>query len=237
VPNGSRYKTVKATQFKTSHAKSENIFYNDTKQTQVTFSNLSRFARTRLSYSVVHHDVHFLSPFFFQSEIPQRSATYIVTVPKGVRLGYKLQGQHTDKVKASIEEGRNETTYTWTATDVPSAKRYENAPSIAYSIPHVVVYVKSYDDPRTGATVPFLSSVDDLYRWDYTFIKNVDSKPDAEMAAIVDSLTKGLSSEREKAQRIYKWVQAPLSLHVGNLDLERERSLQMPVVETTEWTK
>jgi NAD+ synthase (glutamine-hydrolysing) len=36
---------------------------------------------------------------------------------------------------------------------------------------------------------------------------------------------------------IYKWVQAPLSLHVGNLDLERERALQLPVVESTEWTK
>jgi NAD+ synthase (glutamine-hydrolysing) len=38
-------------------------------------------------------------------------------------------------------------------------------------------------------------------------------------------------------QSIYKWVQSPLSLHVGNLDLERERALQLPVVETTEWTK
>ncbi len=36
-------------------------------------------------------------------------------------------------------------------------------------------------------------------------------------------------------QSIYKWVQAPLSLHVGNLDLERERALQLPTVETTEW--
>jgi NAD+ synthase (glutamine-hydrolysing) len=36
---------------------------------------------------------------------------------------------------------------------------------------------------------------------------------------------------------IYKWVQAPLSLHVGSLDLERERALQMPVVQQTEWTK
>ncbi len=36
-------------------------------------------------------------------------------------------------------------------------------------------------------------------------------------------------------QSIYKWVQAPLSLHVGNLDLERERALQLPVVETREW--
>ena len=36
-------------------------------------------------------------------------------------------------------------------------------------------------------------------------------------------------------QSIYKWVQAPLSLHVGNLDLDRERALQLPVVQRTEW--
>jgi NAD+ synthase (glutamine-hydrolysing) len=36
---------------------------------------------------------------------------------------------------------------------------------------------------------------------------------------------------------IYKWVQAPISLHVGNLDLERERALQLPVVQKSEWQK
>jgi NAD+ synthase (glutamine-hydrolysing) len=36
---------------------------------------------------------------------------------------------------------------------------------------------------------------------------------------------------------IYKWVQAPLSLHVGNLDLERERALQIPVVQRGEWQR
>jgi NAD+ synthase (glutamine-hydrolysing) len=34
---------------------------------------------------------------------------------------------------------------------------------------------------------------------------------------------------------IYKWVQSPLSLHVGSLDLERERALQLPVVQSNEW--
>ena len=37
-------------------------------------------------------------------------------------------------------------------------------------------------------------------------------------------------------QSIYKWVQSPLSLHVGSLDLDRERALQLPVVQKTEWT-
>ncbi len=34
---------------------------------------------------------------------------------------------------------------------------------------------------------------------------------------------------------IYKWVQAPLALHVGSLDLDRERALQLPVVQRGEW--
>jgi NAD+ synthase (glutamine-hydrolysing) len=36
---------------------------------------------------------------------------------------------------------------------------------------------------------------------------------------------------------IFKWVQAPLSLHVGTLDLERERALQLPVLQRDEWAK
>ncbi|MBF5046112.1 NAD(+) synthase [Aggregicoccus sp. 17bor-14] len=38
-------------------------------------------------------------------------------------------------------------------------------------------------------------------------------------------------------QSIYKWVQSPLSLHIGNLDLDRERALQLPVVSSAEWTR
>ncbi|RJS18329.1 NAD(+) synthase [Corallococcus sp. H22C18031201] len=38
-------------------------------------------------------------------------------------------------------------------------------------------------------------------------------------------------------QSIYKWVQSPLSLHIGNLDLDRERALQLPVVTGTGWLK
>ncbi len=35
---------------------------------------------------------------------------------------------------------------------------------------------------------------------------------------------------------IYKWVQSPISLHIGNLDLDRERALQLPVVQSRAWT-
>ncbi|MBI2109228.1 MAG: NAD(+) synthase [Parcubacteria group bacterium] len=34
---------------------------------------------------------------------------------------------------------------------------------------------------------------------------------------------------------IFKWVQAPQTVHLGGLDLDRERALQLPVVESREW--
>ncbi|HWN44067.1 MAG TPA: NAD(+) synthase, partial [Thermoanaerobaculia bacterium] len=38
------------------------------------------------------------------------------------------------------------------------------------------------------------------------------------------------------SRSIYKWVQSPLALHVGSLDLDRERALQLPVVQKNEWS-
>jgi NAD+ synthase (glutamine-hydrolysing) len=37
-------------------------------------------------------------------------------------------------------------------------------------------------------------------------------------------------------QSIFKWVQSPLAIHLGSLDLDRERALQLPVVQRTQWT-
>ena len=68
-----------------------------------------------------------------------------------------------------------------------------------------------------------------------------------EVAAALASIFPDQSSECLKAwanrftelfsQSIYKWVQSPLALHVGSLDLDRERALQMPVVQRNEWGK
>ncbi len=66
-----------------------------------------------------------------------------------------------------------------------------------------------------------------------------------ELAAVLPGLFPDLPVHelREHARRfvtmftrsIYKWVQSPLSLHVGALDLERERALQIPVVHDSDW--
>lgn len=63
----------------------------------------------------------------------------------------------------------------------------------------------------------------------------------AALPAVVPALT--AAKARDHARRfatlftrsIYKWVQSPLALHVGTLDLDRARALQLPVVQRSEW--
>jgi len=67
-----------------------------------------------------------------------------------------------------------------------------------------------------------------------------------ELASALPDLFPSLEPERLRGwarkfvtlftRSIYKWVQSPVTLHVGSLDLERERALQLPVVERDEWS-
>lgn len=36
---------------------------------------------------------------------------------------------------------------------------------------------------------------------------------------------------------VYKWVQSPQGVHLGKIELDRERALQVPVVVSSEWLK
>jgi NAD+ synthase (glutamine-hydrolysing) len=66
-----------------------------------------------------------------------------------------------------------------------------------------------------------------------------------EVAAALPAVVPGVTAEQAHdyarrfatlfTQSIYKWVQSPLSLHVGTLDLDRERALQLPVIQKPEW--
>jgi NAD+ synthase (glutamine-hydrolysing) len=52
----------------------------------------------------------------------------------------------------------------------------------------------------------------------------------------VDTLSAWASKfGRMFTRSIFKWVQAPLVIHLGSLDLDRERALQLPVVQRTEY--
>ena len=139
--------------------------------------------------------------------MPIRIATFSVTAPKSVVIKYILQGSNTDKIKYTTEEGRNDVTYTWQVRDMPRYRSFENAPEAPYYIPHVLVYVASYTPKGADAPVPVFSTVADLYRFYYPFIRSINQQEDDSLNAVVADVTKGAKTPRAKAEAIYGWVQ------------------------------
>jgi hypothetical protein len=82
---------------------------------------------------------------------------------------------------------------------------YSNEPDFRYYQPHILVYIASFENEN--GSQPFLSTLDDLHKWNYSFLKDLNKTPDPALKKIVDSLTAGLINDHDKAKRIYKWVQ------------------------------
>lgn len=209
VPDGkSGYKTVKAADQKTTHATSDAVFYDDSKQTTVTFSGLVPGARTRLRHELVHNDLHLLTPFHFASYVPVVRSRYTVTAPRGVKLRFTVRGDEKVLIRRTEESGKGgATTYVFEATDVPQLESFPSAPSPAYYMPQVIVQVESFVPPDADVPTPFLSTPADLYRYYYGFIRDVNNKPDDSVRVLAQGLIQGATTDRDKAARIYRWVQ------------------------------
>lgn len=207
VPTAKDFKTIQAKLVKTRPSESESVFYDDGKETEVTFTHLAKGAHTVLEYTLDHQEIHMLPKFYFQSYLPVLHASFSITYPKGVAIEGIMQGAPVNWIRKSTEESRKTITVTWQADHVAKAKVFDNAPRFSYYAPHLVVFVKSYTDPKSGVTVPVLGNIEDLNRFLYGFVKNVNRKEDKDIAAGVATLTEGLGSDHEKAAAIYNWVQ------------------------------
>ncbi len=207
VPSGKGFRDMDATQIKTRPSESGSVFYDDGKETELTFTHLQKGAHTHLRYTLQHQEVHMLPKFFFQNNIPVLRTSFSITYPKSVDIEGIMQGMPVTWIKKTTEESRKTVTVTWQAVDVPKAKVFADAPKFSYYSPHLVVFIRSYIDPRSGEKVAMLNSVSDLNRFLYGFVKNINTREDKDIDSKVKELTKGATTDNERAAAIYQWVQ------------------------------
>jgi hypothetical protein len=199
-------KKIKVTNFKTSSSKSDGVFYDDVKETMFDFPAIGQGATGNLNMQVIHKKPYLLSPHYFARRIPVIHDELHISFPKDVSVKYILKGQDTDKIKFTQDSRGGEVTYSFEIKDQPAEKDYADAPGAAYYSPHVVFYIEKYKNEK-GQEVPYLSDTNDLFRLNNSFIKDINKTAGPELKRIVDSLTTGVTSQEQKARRIYNWVQ------------------------------
>ena len=205
IPNGNDYKKINVGEQLTTSSNRTNVFYDDTKVTTFDFLGMVPNAIQYVQYKLFNKDAHLLSPFYVPSSISIASATFTVVVPNDITINYKVKNDVKGQFKFSLERKKKETVYSWSLQNYKGVEQYVDAPNESYYEPHVIVYVTGFTE--NNITTPYLNNVDELYKWNISFLKNLNTKPDIDLQKIVTGLVSDKKNDYEKAKAIYKWVQ------------------------------
>ncbi len=208
------------------------VFYADNRVAVAYYSSLRKNSITETKYSIWHRDLHMLSAFDFYDynhNLPIDKATFEITAPNYVNLNFILKGENTGIIQQTKEEKNGKMIYRFTATNILPSKSIGNVPSLLYAIPHVIPYIKSYRLVGAKKDSNWLRNTDDLYKYLYGYVRNMNMKEDSLITKTVKEITKNDATARDKAAHIYKWVQDNLHYIAFEKGLEgwkpREASL------------
>jgi len=206
VPDGKKFTKVKISDIKTQNSRSNSVFYDDSKESAFDLPSLTKGAVGYISYEETHKDVHLLSPFYCGSYLPIMHEKFTVNFPAGMQVKYRVLNDPQNLVHVLEDNKGNKHTYTFTADDIKPIDHYNNAPSYAYYEPHIIIQVVSYEDDN-NKKVDYLGTLSDLYKWNYSFISQLDNTKESFIKQLSDSLTANTTDPEQKARNIYQWVQ------------------------------
>jgi len=207
IPNGSKFKKVKASNFTTKSISNEgSVFHDDQRVTSFMFPELTENSYRFLEYTELSLENRFPFGFYFSSYIPIHKSTFVIDCDSSIHVFTKMFNLNSDEVSFKEELVKKRRILTWTMNSPKILKRDERSTNSRYYAPHILAQISYYF--KEGKRINILSSTDDLHKWYQNHLKSVINEvPDDEMKAIADSLVVGINEEVEKVKSIYYWVQ------------------------------
>ena len=189
-------------------AEEENIFKSDTKIKQFVLPSVEDNSVIEFSYKKKIKQPRFLSSFKFQNPLKTQTSKFVIQCDSNIELGFKLFGEHQDKIQFTKSIQGNTHIYTWLANEIPDFEPEGGMPSELYVQPHLIYYVKTFQ--KNGKTESLLNNTVALYKWYYSLVKDLNKKDQSSLKNITLNLIKDKNTDFEKAEVIYNWVQQNL---------------------------
>ncbi len=209
VPTAKKGKPVKELVYKIEEKNtiSAGIFFDSGKEKSFVFPNAKKDGAAHLEYREVYNDPHFLGLFYFNTYVPIQHSEFSVSFPSSVKLEYTLMNTEKYNIEMTTQQKKGVTTYTWTAKNIAAYDYFNNAPSLSYYAPHVIVRIAEIKH-KNGEVEKVLPDVTGLYDWYYTFVEDVNTVDNSELKNLTDSIVKDAPNNDEKARKIFNWVQS-----------------------------
>lgn len=172
-----------------------------------SFTGLTKGTVIRMMATREHNDISTLPLIEMQHHYPAMHEVFEVSAPSWVHMKFNIHGENTGIIKQTTEERNGNTIYRFVADNVPAEKNFSHVPSGLYYIPHIIPAVASMRMPGQAKDSVLLMDADHLYKKMFEYVGYMNVKQDTMLKNLVDRLTKGDVTDRQKAQHLYEWVQ------------------------------
>jgi len=192
-----------------SSNETQGIFYQDITFKQFSLSSPGLYnAKAPFKYygaSVKTSDLKFFTGYYFNnSGYFVLNGTLTLNIPTWLDIEIIERNFEGFNIKSNTKVAKNTKTITYTFEEIPRNIGVENSPGAQAIEPHLVFVVKGYNHKKKSEII--FATTQDLYNW-YNSLALELKNEKKELKPIVDSLTKNATTNYQKIQNIFYWVQ------------------------------
>jgi transglutaminase-like putative cysteine protease len=202
---GNSYKDQKNENIELQKDNSSSSFFDDQKKHIVHFDNLGKGAIRSISYERIYEEPRFFGDEYLCDYYPEEKREINIKCAKSIELEVKFFNVADQSKYLTVTEDSKYRYYSIKMENIPEYKSFRASPGIQWYLPHVVYYIKSYNDGKEKKE--YLNNVTSLYNWYTSLIKHLPAITDKKLMQITDSLTTNTASERESVKNVFYWVQ------------------------------
>jgi hypothetical protein len=182
----------------------DNIFFDDSRVQIYSFRFLEKGKMAKVEWQSEFTDGKYLTRNFFNEYFPVAEKIIEFEVPAWLDITFieKNFGKH--KIEKSQRYSGKNTIYSFKVKDIPAIKSEYRDLGIAYTEPHIIVQMKSFEDD--GQRISLFQSTKDLYGW-YNHLYKMAGNDVSSLKSQVTKITEGKKNDEEKIKAIYYWVQ------------------------------
>jgi hypothetical protein len=182
----------------------DNIFFDDSRVQFYSFRFMEKGRMARVNWNSQYTDAKYLTRLFFHESFPVVEKVIEFKVPAWLDVEIKEMNFAGYTVGKSTTQQGKFTIYQYTVKDLPGLKVESRDLGIAYTHPHIIIQIKSFENGAERKNV--FQNTQDLYNW-YSYLYKLSANEPTQLKDIVGKMTAGKGKDDEKIKAIYYWVQ------------------------------
>ena len=182
----------------------DGVFFDDSRVQFYPLRFSQKGAMERVTVKKVYLDGKYLTRLFFHSPYPIKEQVFEFKVPDWLTVDFKRMNFEGFKIEIQETKKGGYTNYVFIMKDIPAYKPEYSRIGRAYTDPHIVVQIKSFESK--GELLKGFDKVDDVYSWNNRLYLLAGNEKD-KLTAQLTKITSGKTGDLEKIKAIYYWVQ------------------------------